>query len=244
MPRPCLMISSRKFTNASRAPSVPRREDPTHPTNTFANTHHRALRSAAVRRCPRARIPFFFPRYRPPELLLGSKAYGLEVDVWSVGTVIGELISGRPLFGMDNERNVYDKICEFLGRPKPETWPDLFHRPARYPLAESYGVYKHHKAVVVAEPATSVGPGGDHLPAAGPAAQALSGGPTNNSSYNGGQPAGFVGPPVSGNFPDWKEEEPVLSSEEEQETGFEELFGSNLLKKKARFLSRLYAVTK
>lgn len=36
--------------------------------------------------------------YRAPELLLGSDNYSLSIDVWSVGCVLVELATGRPLF--------------------------------------------------------------------------------------------------------------------------------------------------
>ncbi|KAJ8562375.1 hypothetical protein K7X08_011666 [Anisodus acutangulus] len=35
--------------------------------------------------------------YRPPELLLGSNSYGVEVDLWGVGCVLGELFTGKPI---------------------------------------------------------------------------------------------------------------------------------------------------
>lgn len=35
--------------------------------------------------------------YRPPELLLGSTDYGASVDIWSVGCVFGELLTGKPI---------------------------------------------------------------------------------------------------------------------------------------------------
>ncbi len=35
---------------------------------------------------------------RPPELLLGATKYGSEVDIWSVGCIFAELLTGKPLF--------------------------------------------------------------------------------------------------------------------------------------------------
>lgn len=34
----------------------------------------------------------------PPELLLGANKYGGEVDMWSVGCIFAELLTGKPLF--------------------------------------------------------------------------------------------------------------------------------------------------
>ena len=36
--------------------------------------------------------------YRAPEILLGAEQYSCAIDVWSVGTIIPEVVSGRPLF--------------------------------------------------------------------------------------------------------------------------------------------------
>lgn len=35
---------------------------------------------------------------RPPELLLGSQSYGPEIDIWSAGCIMFELLTGKPLF--------------------------------------------------------------------------------------------------------------------------------------------------
>lgn len=36
--------------------------------------------------------------YRPPELFLGTERYGTEIDVWSAGCIMAELIIGKALF--------------------------------------------------------------------------------------------------------------------------------------------------
>jgi mitogen-activated protein kinase 15 len=36
--------------------------------------------------------------YRAPELLLGSRSYGYPADLWSVGCIAAELLTGKPLF--------------------------------------------------------------------------------------------------------------------------------------------------
>lgn len=35
--------------------------------------------------------------YRPPELLLGEREYGPEVDMWGAGCIVAELWTGTPL---------------------------------------------------------------------------------------------------------------------------------------------------
>lgn len=41
--------------------------------------------------------------YRAPELLLGATSYSSEVDIWSAGCVLGELLAGRALFAGRDE---------------------------------------------------------------------------------------------------------------------------------------------
>lgn len=43
------------------------------------------------------------PRYRPPELILGEKEYGPEVDIWGAGCIVAELWTAAPLMQVRNE---------------------------------------------------------------------------------------------------------------------------------------------
>ncbi|CAD7948116.1 unnamed protein product [Amoebophrya sp. A120] len=116
--------------------------------NLFSNTGEETTSAVHVHPRPRSRtIDTLLPQrtnrvitlwYRPPELLLGCKVYEYEVDVWSAGCVIAELLIGRPLFPLDNEKKVYQKISEFCGHPNPTTWPDLWNKPTMYPLRGEY----------------------------------------------------------------------------------------------------------
>ena len=46
--------------------------------------------------------------YRPPELLLGATKYGPEVDLWSVGCILAELVVGKPILpGKARERTTH-----------------------------------------------------------------------------------------------------------------------------------------
>src|SRR5687768_9154579 len=61
--------------------------------------------------------------YRSPELLLGAKTYGGEVDMWSVGCIFGELITREPLLQGKNEADQITRIFELCGFPTDTTWP-------------------------------------------------------------------------------------------------------------------------
>jgi mitogen-activated protein kinase 15 len=58
--------------------------------------------------------------YRAPEILLGSTRYTKGVDMWSVGCIIGELLSGRPLFPGTSTMNQLDRIIDVSGKPAPQ----------------------------------------------------------------------------------------------------------------------------
>merc|ERR1712159_701666 len=58
--------------------------------------------------------------YRAPEILLGSTSYTKGVDIWSVGCICGELLSGKPIFPGTSTMNQLDRILEVTGRPTPE----------------------------------------------------------------------------------------------------------------------------
>ncbi|CAM9265556.1 unnamed protein product, partial [Ectocarpus sp. 13 AM-2016] len=58
--------------------------------------------------------------YRAPEILLGSPRYTKGVDIWAVGCILGEMLSGRPTFPGTSTMNQLEKIMESTGRPSPE----------------------------------------------------------------------------------------------------------------------------
>ncbi|KAJ1633309.1 cell division control protein 2 2 [Pavlovales sp. CCMP2436] len=67
--------------------------------------------------------------YRAPEILLGSKLYACPVDVWSVGTIMAEMITGQPLFPGDSEIDELFKIFRLLGTPREDVWSGVSKLP-------------------------------------------------------------------------------------------------------------------
>ena len=63
--------------------------------------------------------------YRPPELLLGVDDYGSEIDIWSAGCIIYEMITRNVLFrgAMDSEIEELSTIFSICGLPN-EQWPE------------------------------------------------------------------------------------------------------------------------
>ncbi|XP_007645558.1 cyclin-dependent kinase 3 isoform X2 [Cricetulus griseus] len=67
--------------------------------------------------------------YRAPEILLGSKFYSTAVDVWSIGCIFAEMVTGKPLFPGDSEIDQLFRIFRTLGTPSEATWPGVSQLP-------------------------------------------------------------------------------------------------------------------
>ncbi|NXR71475.1 CDKL2 protein, partial [Pycnonotus jocosus] len=57
--------------------------------------------------------------YRAPELLVGDSKYGRPVDVWAIGSLITEMLTGEPLFPGDSEIDQLFHITKCLGNLIP-----------------------------------------------------------------------------------------------------------------------------
>ncbi|CEM27640.1 unnamed protein product [Vitrella brassicaformis CCMP3155] len=68
--------------------------------------------------------------YCPPEIILGQRDYFSAVDIWAVGCIFGELLTGRLLFAgehpevlrLDEERETLVEIARAFGKPTNRTW--------------------------------------------------------------------------------------------------------------------------
>ncbi|KAK9690032.1 hypothetical protein RND81_09G099800 [Saponaria officinalis] len=68
--------------------------------------------------------------YRAPELLLGAKEYSTAVDMWSVGCIMAELLTRKPLFDGKTEPEQLNKIFKILGTPDVNIWPNYSKSPS------------------------------------------------------------------------------------------------------------------
>ena len=68
------------------------------------------------------------PARRPPELILGAVQYGPEVDMWSVGCIMAELLLQRPLFAGGTEMEQITLISKSLGTPTEDNMPGTFSK--------------------------------------------------------------------------------------------------------------------
>lgn len=63
--------------------------------------------------------------YRAPDVLLGSTMYSTNIDLWSIGCIFAELVSGRPLFPGSDMPDQLVRIFKLLGTPNTQSWPGL-----------------------------------------------------------------------------------------------------------------------
>eukprot|EP00456_Euglypha_rotunda_P025000 TRINITY_DN2031_c0_g1_i10.p1 TRINITY_DN2031_c0_g1~~TRINITY_DN2031_c0_g1_i10.p1 ORF type:complete len:157 (+),score=14.72 TRINITY_DN2031_c0_g1_i10:437-907(+) len=76
--------------------------------------------------------------YRPPDVLLGSTQYSTPVDIWGVGCIFAEMVTGRPLFCGASDPDQLVKIFKYLGTPTPRDWPDIVKLPGYKPDLPRY----------------------------------------------------------------------------------------------------------
>lgn len=73
--------------------------------------------------------------YRSPEVMLGMQ-YGRPIDIWSLGCITPELLTGIPLFMGEHEQEQIACIMEVRGIPEPEL---LFKCSRRRLFFDSFG---------------------------------------------------------------------------------------------------------
>jgi len=83
--------------------------------------------------------------YRAPELMLGFNNYSCDLDMWSVGCILAEIIVGKPFIQGDSEIDQLFKIFEIFGTPTEETLPGYSTFPdynKNFPLFKGTGIKK------------------------------------------------------------------------------------------------------
>ncbi|ODV94221.1 hypothetical protein PACTADRAFT_45117 [Pachysolen tannophilus NRRL Y-2460] len=93
--------------------------------------------------------------YRAPELLLGARHYTPAIDLWSIGCILAELLSLRPMFKgeeakIDNKKQVpfqenqMLKILEILGTPSLSKWTNLADYPEYSNLVSRFSKFPNN----------------------------------------------------------------------------------------------------
>ncbi|KAL0811711.1 hypothetical protein ABMA28_009155 [Loxostege sticticalis] len=58
--------------------------------------------------------------YRAPEILIASKNYTKGIDMWSLGCILGEMLTGKPLFPGTSTVNQVERIMSALPKPSAD----------------------------------------------------------------------------------------------------------------------------
>lgn len=78
--------------------------------------------------------------YRAPELLLGSRDYGLAIDIWAAGCIFAEFFIRQPLFKSEYNDDAggqieqLHKVALLCGAPSEDVWEGA-RRPHRFASA-------------------------------------------------------------------------------------------------------------
>ncbi|XP_073824551.1 mitogen-activated protein kinase rl [Musca autumnalis] len=69
--------------------------------------------------------------YRAPEIMLNSKGYTKSIDIWSVGCILAEMLSNRPIFPGKHYLDQLNHILGVLGSPSKEDLECIINEKAR-----------------------------------------------------------------------------------------------------------------
>ncbi|KAH9982451.1 kinase-like domain-containing protein [Lactifluus volemus] len=69
--------------------------------------------------------------YRAPEIMLSFKMYTKAIDIWAVGCILAEMLTGRPLFPGRDYSHQLDLILDVIGTPSLEEFYGITSRRSR-----------------------------------------------------------------------------------------------------------------
>jgi len=91
--------------------------------------------------------------YRAPELIFGATEYTSQIDVWSTGCVIAELVLGQPIFPGESASDQLVEIIKILGTPTKNQILDMNpeYNEFRFPTIKAYPWVKVFKNRIVSD---------------------------------------------------------------------------------------------
>nr|AVK87131.1 mitogen-activated protein kinase p38 [Anadara broughtonii] len=69
--------------------------------------------------------------YRAPEIVLNWMHYGQTVDIWSVGCIMAEMLTNRPLFQGNDHIDQLNKVLSLVGNPNQKLLDKINSKEAR-----------------------------------------------------------------------------------------------------------------
>ncbi|KAF6023096.1 DYRK2 [Bugula neritina] len=93
--------------------------------------------------------------YRAPEVILGAK-YGMPIDMWSLGCILAELLTGYPLFPGEDESDQLATIIEINGLP-PQKMLDQAKRARNF--ISSKGIPRYLNVTTAPDGSSNIQPG-------------------------------------------------------------------------------------
>lgn len=84
--------------------------------------------------------------YRAPEVVLGIN-YGHPVDMWSLGCIVYELITGRPLFPGRDENELLEYMIVTIGRVPQEMLANAKKYKTFYKKTNNYLSFYNHELI-------------------------------------------------------------------------------------------------
>jgi mitogen-activated protein kinase 1/3 len=78
--------------------------------------------------------------YRAPEIMLTFKEYTKAIDVWSVGCILAEMLSGKPLFPGRDYHHQLTLILDVLGTPTMDDFYAIKSRRVRLLSCSLYSI--------------------------------------------------------------------------------------------------------
>ncbi|XP_070780114.1 mitogen-activated protein kinase 3 [Enoplosus armatus] len=69
--------------------------------------------------------------YRAPEIMLNSKGYSKSIDIWSVGCILAEMLSNKPIFPGKHYLDQLNHILNIIGSPSADDLNCIINMKAR-----------------------------------------------------------------------------------------------------------------
>jgi len=99
--------------------------------------------------------------YRAPENFLGPDkrtglVFGFEMDMWAVGCVLYELVTGMTLVAAKSDHEQFLQLCTFFGTPTVTTYPDVKHR-RNFKLLQKMPMYANRAPAIIKRSLSAAG---------------------------------------------------------------------------------------